>query len=49
MDECKPLVHGFKLPFYPGDTLLLSFARDPRVEAGGLLRGPVRGVIEGGY
>ena len=25
-------VHGFKLPFYPGDTLLLSFAQDPRVE-----------------
>jgi sulfoquinovosyltransferase len=26
-------VHGFKLPFYPGDTLLLSYARDKRVEA----------------
>ena len=25
-------VHGFKLPFYPGDTLLLSYAKDPRVE-----------------
>ena len=25
-------VHGFKLPFYPGDTLLLSYATDKRVK-----------------
>jgi sulfoquinovosyltransferase len=25
-------VHGFALPFYPGNTLLLSYARDPKVE-----------------
>ena len=26
-------LHGFGMPFYPGNTLLLSYARDPRVEA----------------